>query len=176
MTDREFAESLEAIRARDQSGLIRIYNEYSAYLYQIVFSVVGSKEDAEDITSDLFLKLWETPPAYRPGNGHKGYLATIARNRAIDSLRASQRVIPTDFLEEPQLGAVPSSEEELVNEMAVEQILAKLSPSEREIVSMKHLMGLTFREIAEATGRPQGTVAWVYREALAKIRRCGYDR
>ena len=35
MTDREFAESLEAIRARDQSGLIRIYNEYSAYLYQI---------------------------------------------------------------------------------------------------------------------------------------------
>ena len=51
-----------------------------------------------------------------------------------------------------------------------------MSPAEREIVSMKHLMGLTFREIAEATGKPQGTVAWIYRECVKKIRRCGYDR
>ena len=36
--------------------------------------------------------------------------------------------------------------------------------------------GKSYAKIAEATGRPQGTVAWVYREALAKIRRCGYDR
>jgi len=71
---------------------------------------------------------------------------------------------------------VPSHEDALVNEMTVEQVLASMSPQEREIVSMKHLLGLTFREISEAVGRPQGTVAWIYREAVAKIRRSGYDR
>lgn len=175
MTDLEFADCLDAIRRRDQNGLMRIYNEYSAYLFQVVSSLVSQREDAEDVTSDLFLKFWESPPAYRPGKGHKGYLATMARNRAIDYLRANSRTISIDTAEETDIGAVPSSADEIVNEIAVEQVLAMMSPTEREIVSMKQLMGLTFREIAEATGKPQGTVAWIYREAVNKIRRCGYD-
>ncbi|MBR5713125.1 MAG: RNA polymerase sigma factor [Lachnospiraceae bacterium] len=175
MTDREFYDCLTAIRERRQDGLTRIYHEYFAYLYQIIFSLVGQREDAEDVAADMFLKLWESPPAYKPGNGHKGYLATIARNRAIDRLRANNRTIPIDTAEE-ELVTVPSSENEIVNELAVEEVLARMTPQEREIVSMKHLLGLTFREIAEATGKPQGTVAWIYREAINKIRRCGYDR
>lgn len=176
MTDLEFSNCLEAIRKRNQDGLVRIYNEYSAYLFQVVLAVVEQREDAEDVTSDLFLRLWESPPAYRPGNGHRGFLATIARNRAIDRLRRDRRTISIDMTEEVDLGAVPSSEEDIVNEIAVEEVLKMMSPAEREIVSMKHLMGLTFREIAEATGKPQGTVAWIYRECVKKIRRCGYDR
>jgi RNA polymerase sigma factor, sigma-70 family len=176
MTDREFADCLEAIRRREQDGLMRIYTEYSAYLFQVVSSVIPQREDAEDITADLFLKLWESPPAYRPGNGHKGYLATMARNRAIDHFRANSRLISIDTAEETDIGAVPSNADDIINEIAVEQVLALMTPGEREIVSMKHLMGLTFREIAEAVGKPQGTVAWIYREAVNKIRRCGYDR
>lgn len=176
MTDQEFADCIAAIRSRDQSGLVRIYEEYSAYLFQVVRALIEQREDAEDILSELFLKLWDSPPDYRPGRGHKGYLATMARNRAVDHLRANKRSIPIDTDDEEALGAVPSSEEAIVNEMVVEQVLARMSPQEREIVSMKHLMGMTFREIAEATGRPQGTVAWVYREAVNKIRRSGYDR
>ena len=175
MTDREFSDSLDAIRNRRQDGLIRIYEEYHAYLFQVVLAIVGQREDAEDVTADLFLRLWESPPAYHPGNGHRGYLATIARNRAIDRVRANRRTIPIDTAEEADLGAVPSSENEIVNEIAVEEVLALMTPAEREIVSMKHLLGLTFREIAEATGKPQGTVAWIYRETVKKIRRCGYD-
>ncbi|MBP5461276.1 MAG: hypothetical protein J6Y20_04040 [Lachnospiraceae bacterium] len=74
MTDLEFADCLDAIRRRDQNGLMRIYNEYSAYLFQVVSALVSQREDAEDVTSDLFLKFWESPPAYRPGKGHTGYL------------------------------------------------------------------------------------------------------
>ena len=176
MTDLEFADCLDAIRQHEQDGLTRIYNEYSAYLFQIVRAVVTEQADAEDVTADLFLRLWEAPPAYHPGNGHKGYLATMARNRAIDYIRANRRTISIDTAEEVDLGAVPSNADDIVNEIAVEQVLALMSPQEREIVSMKHLMGLTFREIAEAVNKPQGTVAWIYREAINKIRRCGYDR
>ena len=120
MTDLEFSDCLEAIRKRNQDGLVRIYNEYSAYLFQVVLAVVEQREDAEDVTSDLFLRLWESPPAYRPGNGHRGFLATIARNRAIDRLRRDRRTISIDMTEEVDLGAVPSSEEDIVNEIAVE--------------------------------------------------------
>lgn len=80
-------------------GLKEIYVEYLPYIYRVVYGIVGNKEDAEDITSDFFVKLWSFAPKYRPGNGHKGYLATIARNMAIDHMRRSRREIP---VEEPE--------------------------------------------------------------------------
>lgn len=80
-------------------GLKDIYVEYLPYVYRVVYGIVGNKENAEDITSDFFVKLWSFAPKYRPGNGHKGYLATIARNMAVDHLRKYRREIP---MEEPE--------------------------------------------------------------------------
>lgn len=80
-------------------GLKDIYVEYLPYIYRVVYGIVGNKESAEDITSDFFVKLWSFAPKYRPGNGHKGYLATIARNMAFDHLRRCRREIP---MEDPE--------------------------------------------------------------------------
>lgn len=94
MTEAEFEGCIKRICQGDQMGLKDIYVEYLPYIYRVVYGIVGNKENAEDITSDFFVKLWSFAPKYRPGNGHKGYLATIARNMAVDHLRRCRREIP----------------------------------------------------------------------------------
>lgn len=99
MTEAEFEGCIKRICHGDQMGLKDIYVEYLPYIYRVIYGIVGNKENAEDITSDFFVKLWSFAPKYRPGNGHKGYLATIARNMAVDHLRKCRREIP---MEDPE--------------------------------------------------------------------------
>ena len=93
MTDEQFNNAMERLRNREKQAdrakeaLKEIYEEYSAFIYHVILDVVGTRENAEDITSDFFIKLWEKAGQYKPGNGHRGYLATIARNMAIDHIR-----------------------------------------------------------------------------------------
>lgn len=96
VTEAEFGGCIKRICQGDQMGLKDIYVEYLPYIYRVVYGIVGNKESAEDITSDFFVKLWSFAPKYRPGNGHKGYLATIARNMAFDHLRRCSREISMD--------------------------------------------------------------------------------
>ena len=100
MTEAAFDACILAILNGDKQGLRDIYDCYLDYIYRIVYGVVGRKEDAEDITSEFFIKLWQQADKYRRGSGHKAYLATIARNMAIDHMRKYKREILEEFPEE----------------------------------------------------------------------------
>ena len=91
MTDKEFDTCMALIVQGEKDALKTIYDEYVKYIFSIVYQMVQSKENAEDITSEFFIKLWTGAEKYSPGKGHKGYLATIARNMTIDFLRKSGR-------------------------------------------------------------------------------------
>ncbi len=185
--------------AGDRQALKEIYEAYLPYLYTVVFGVLQNKEDAEDVSTDVFLRLWETADRYKPGSGHKGYLATIARNMAIDHLRKRGREVLVDDLtgasqdtggrisrrDEEDGGSgmtvtsagMPDSspvESEVLGQRTIEEVLSVLKPAERQIIDMKILSEMTFQEISDTLGIPMGTVTWRYQEAIKKIRRCGY--
>ena len=65
--------------------------------------------------------------------------------------------------------------EEVVSDMNVEQVLNLLKPAEREIVHLKVIGEQTFERIAAILQLPLGTVTWRYRQAITKLRRCGYE-
>ena len=64
----------------------------------------------------------------------------------------------------------------MVENMTIKQALDMLKPSERQIVSLKILGELTFKEIAQCMEIPMGTVTWKYQNAIKKLRRCGYEQ
>ncbi|MBQ9136669.1 MAG: sigma-70 family RNA polymerase sigma factor, partial [Lachnospiraceae bacterium] len=153
---------------------------------------LASKEEAEDITSDFFIRLWEKSDTYKPGSGHKGWMATIARNMAIDYIRKRKREEPVDFSEnrEEDTGGISagkkaemiqageksnSVEEQVIADMTIKEALALLKESERRVVHMKIMGQMTFQEIADILEEPMGTVAWRYRQAIKTLRRCGYE-
>ena len=184
MTDRQFDDCLARIRGKDKSALKEIYEEYVAFIYHVVLDIVKNKESAEDITSEFFIKLWEKSDGYKPGRGHKGYMATIARNMAIDHIRKykHEELTPGVSDEEGEKDAIESAadqsgtpEDEVVGQLSIEQALDKLKPIYRQIITMKVLSDMTFKEIASVLKMPMGTVTWNYREAINQLRRFGYD-
>ena len=84
MTDAQFDACMLRIRQGDKESLKMIYQEYIAFIYSVIYGILKNKENAEDVTSEFFIKLWNVSDYYKPGGKHKGYLATIARNMAVD--------------------------------------------------------------------------------------------
>lgn len=177
MEEKQFHACMKNIKAGDKSALRVIYEEYMGYIYSVVFHVVMNREDAEDVTSEFFIKLWKLAGNYRSGNGHKAWLATIARNMAIDLLRKNRReVLTEDFADSFSENASSDDVEgDAVSDMSLKAALDTLKPGEREIVNMKIMGELTFQEIASILKQPMGTVTWRYQNAIRKLKRYDFE-
>ena len=187
MKEEQFAQCMQRIAKGDKDALREIYEEYLAYLYSVVYGVLGHKETAEDVTSEVFLRIWNTADKFKPGGGHKAYLATIARNMAIDELRKHKREVLMSGDTDPEddsggadeIGRAASGdtgpEDEVIEDMSLKEALDQLKPAEREVVSMKILSEMTFQEISNVLNIPMGTVTWRYQAAIKKLKRCGYE-
>ena len=180
MTEAAFDACIKAILSGDKQGLRDIYDAYLDYIYRIVYGVVGKREDAEDITSEFFIKLWQQADKYKAGSGHKAYLATIARNMAIDHMRKYKKEVLESFTQENEdevfFEPVSSDDTEatVIEDVAIKEAISKLNEKEQQIINMKVLSEMTFAEISETLKVPMGTVTWRYREAIKKLRRYGY--
>ena len=189
MTEKQFEEACEHIRQGDKDGLKDIYQAYLTYIFQVIYRVVQNRENAEDITADFFIKLWDLADKYCPGRGHKTWITTIARNMAIDYIRAHKKELLTDEIPDVKgideetvsssnrsHGKVESEvERNIVGNLSIEQALLCLKDCERQVIHMKILGDLTFKEISSVLGVPMGTVTWRYQNAIQKLRRCGYE-
>lgn len=175
MEDVRFDACMKKMREGDKEGLKEIYDGYAAYIWSVVYGIVQNKENAEDITSDFFIKLWEKADSYRPGGGHRTYLTVMARNMAVDHIRKYHReeAMEIAYLEEETRESQP--EQQVISRMTVEEALKMLNDKERQIINLKIMGDLTFQEISRVIKQPMGTATWRYRNALAKLRRCGYE-
>lgn len=182
MTDVEFESAMQKIRQGDKQGLQEIYVAYVSLIYAIVKDVLKNKESAEDVTSDFFIKLWDKADYYREGGGHKAWMAAIARNMAIDYLRKYRKEELSEILDDIETeelkGQAESGspvENQVLSDISISEALSRLKEKERQIMNMKILGEMTFQEIANALKLPMGTVTWRYRNAVNKLRRCGYE-
>lgn len=78
MEEKQFDACMERMKSGDKGALHEIYETYLGYIYSIVFQTVSNREDAEDVTSEFFMKLWRLADTYQGGNGHRTWMATIA--------------------------------------------------------------------------------------------------
>lgn len=170
MTDKEFEQCMSAMAKGDRNSLRQIYDAYLKLIYATVYNVIGHREEAEDITSEFFIKLYSIAGSYKPGNGHKRWMVTIARNMAVDRIRKIDREALVDELPETEQGS--NMEEQVVNSVSLNVAMESLKSDEREIVDLKVAGGFTFREISEMVGKPMGTVTWLYNNAIKRLRRC----
>lgn len=174
MTDSRFESCIALIRQGSAEGLKEIYEAYYKLIYSVMYSVTGNRMTAEDLTSDLFVKLWERlADAYRSGSGHKAWLAACARNMATDHIRKSSRELLTiDAPDEESVHTEPMTgdiSDEVIGNITVKEALKRLDESERTIIDLKLFADLTFREISKALAMPLGTVTWKYRRAIQKL-------
>lgn len=163
-----FEACIRQIQKGEKEGLKQIYQAYVGLIYSVVYDMTGQREDAQDITSDFFIRLWERADTYRFGGKHKAWLITIARNMTIDFMRKHKRELPVEEVPE---GEGEDVSLEVVGNLSFREAMEQLKPGEREVMDLKILGDFTFQEISRVLKKPMGTVTWLYRQGLNKLRR-----
>jgi RNA polymerase sigma factor (sigma-70 family) len=170
-------EVLVAAGEEDRAAFRELYRLTSAKLFGITLRICGDRQAAEDVLHDVYLTIWKRAGAYEPSRASPiTWLATIARNRAIDWRRAQtiRRTTPLDDTQ-PIVDTRPSALEALSADQdahLLHDCLDTLEDRQRESIRTAFFDGLTYAQLAERQNTPLGTVkSWV-RRGLMKLREC----
>ncbi|GGC74176.1 sigma-70 family RNA polymerase sigma factor [Chelatococcus reniformis] len=171
-------ERLSAVAAGDRAALGDVYRMTAAKLFGVCIRILGNRAEAEDVLQEVYLTVWHKAGTFDPARASPiTWLATIARNRAIDRLRTSSgrpRSEPIDevmHLSDPAPDALSGIEAADENRQLME-CLEELDQKQAHVIRTAFLEGVTYEALAERTGAPLGTVkSWV-RRGLLKLRSC----
>ena len=161
----------------DRAAFRELYQLTSAKLLGITFRICGERQAAEDVLHDVYLTIWKRAGAYEPSRASPiTWLATVARNRAIDWRRAQtiRRATPLDDAPQVADGAPLASESLVADQDAVQLhgCLDALERHQREAIRTAFFDGVTYAELAERQNVPLGTMkSWV-RRGMLKLREC----
>ena len=165
---------IQKIVQRDESALAALYDRYASLLSSLLNRILRDTQASEEILQDVFYQLWRNAAQFDPARGSlPGWLAVIARNRAISRLRRRNPSEGDELLETTVI--VPAN---LENALAQRQLLGRvkgalenLSSEQRAAIELAYFEGLTHSEIASKTGDPLGTVKTRIRSAVESLKR-----
>jgi len=171
-----YAEDLvRRVRANDPHAFDELYSRYSPRVFGYLFQRLnGNAEEAEDLTADVFTKVYEKNDGFQPqGAPLSAWVFRIAHNRLIDSVRRRPRLTPLTLEDAPEISSGPvfGGIDQLV---AMDQIkfgLAQLTPEQRQVVTLRFLEGKSLAETAELVGRNEDAVKKLQARGLASLRR-----
>lgn len=172
---------LDDLEAKQPAALRCLYDRYGSVVYGVALKVLQRQPEAEDLTQEIFLSLWQHPidPAK---HGHfLRYLITMTRSRAIDKLRSRTRNLNlVQRWGQNVTAASPTPtpvERAVINERSlhVRQALAQLSDQQRQVIELAYDAGLSQSEIAQQLHQPLGTVKSWTRQGLLKLKQLLQD-
>jgi RNA polymerase sigma factor (sigma-70 family) len=140
-----------------------IVREHSARVYRLAYRLTGNRQDAEDLTQEVFVRVFRSLSTFRPGT-FEGWLHRITTNLFLDQARRRQRIrfdaLPDDVNDKLE-GLLPSPDRELFDDMFdadIESALAALPPEFRAAVVLCDVESLSYEEIADVLDVKIGTV------------------
>lgn len=134
-----------------------LFSRYQDYVFHIVYGIVGSQEEARDLTQDVFLQVYRGLNRFRGHSRFATWLYRVAVNRAVDAARSQRRwkfMAPLDILERnPALAEAPIEPEAVferkLDQTQVQKVLMLCSLSHREVLVLRYYRDLSVEEIAE---------------------------
>ncbi len=166
-----------AVADRDEAALRALYHLVAPKLFGIVLRIQRDRGLAEDVLQDVFVRIWGAASSYSPEAGPPlSWLCTIARNRAIDSVRRKGEIQgPTfddgeDWVQ--RLADPRDSESAILGREALNLCLGRLDRVQAECVVLAYCEGFSREELAERYERPVNTIkTWLHR-ALGSLKGC----
>jgi RNA polymerase sigma-70 factor, ECF subfamily len=161
---------MKAGEAKDEVG--RLYDQFGAALYRYALMMLGRHDAAEDAVHQVFLGVLRGPARLQEP---EHYLRRAVRNACYTRLRSTgpARVDASAHASRPLLELVPDQgpgQPGREDRLALEAAITRLPPEQREVLHLHVFEGMTFKEVAEATGDPPNTVASRYRYAIEKLK------
>jgi len=170
---------LTLIARASENALGELYDRYSRLVYSVALNALADPSQAEEITQDVFVRVWENAKTYRADQGRVAtWLTSITRNRAIDVFRRSRvrrENLYISWDEADSLHPPASQDVEVEAELAqrqrqVRRAVAQLPEEQQQALGLAFFQGLSHSEIAQALDEPLGTIKTRIRLAMQKLR------
>jgi RNA polymerase sigma-70 factor, ECF subfamily len=169
------AQLVTSIARWSEVALAEVYRRHAGAVFGLAKKVLNSAAEAEDVTQEVFLRLWNQPERYDPGRGTlRSFLLAQAHGRAVDQVRSTtsrRQREARDALKTAEAGYDLQHEVwDLAVADQVAQAIGELPASERQAIQLAYFDGCTYREVAQRLGQPEGTVKSRIRNGLRRMR------
>jgi RNA polymerase sigma-70 factor, ECF subfamily len=169
-------ELLVRVGTGDRAAFSTLYDETAARLFGLIRRLVVDPAQAEEVTQDVYLEIWQTAPRFDPARGNAlAWMFTCAHRRAVDRIRSAQAIRERDLrvgardLDVP-VDTVAETAEVRIEHERVHRVLGELSDLQRECVTLAYYGGLSQSEIADRLQVPLGTVKTRLRDGMIRLR------
>lgn len=168
------ARLVSAVCRGDQNALADIYRRHGDGVFALVTRVLKDRAMAEEVTQEVFLRLWNEPERFDVQRGAlRSFLLRQAHSRAVERVRSEEaRRRREDRVDREAVVVGPDVEQQALAGLgsdAVTEALASLSSAEREAIVLAYFGGHSYREVAARLDLPEGTVKSRIRLGLAKL-------
>jgi RNA polymerase sigma-70 factor, ECF subfamily len=176
MSPKEIENLISRVALGDRNSFQALYGATSAKLFGISLRVLKNAADAEDVLQEAYVKIWQNADKYQvTGYSPMTWLITIARNQAIDRLRARKPDASelADAEDIADLAPTPEQQTMMAGDTdRLNKCLAKLSPGRAEAIKAAYMEGYSYQELADRLEQPINTVRTWLRRSLISLREC----
>lgn len=176
-TAQNIAALLALVAGKDAAAFGQVYDATSAKLYGIILRILKRRDLADEVLQEVYVKIWERAADFDPSRSSPiTWMATIARNRALDEIR---RRVPISIEDAPEALNVASNDTPPLHALELSQdvkrlnaCLDRLEPQRKQLVIEAYLQGATREELSQRFGHPVATIkTWLHR-SLAQLKAC----
>lgn len=164
----ELKDIFKGIANKQEIAFNELYEKYNRLIYGITFSILKNKENSEDVVQIVFTKIWNMNKENLPTNKEATWLYRLTKNETLNFLRKQKNTANIDELY--YIKDDSDKLNEMIEKDTYNKIVSKLDEKEQEIVSLKILSDLSFREISQILNMPIGTVQWKYYKSLHALK------
>ena len=158
----------QEIKQGNCNKLDDLHCKYNKLIYNIAFSILKNRENSEDIVQIVFMKIFQMDKNKLPTTNESTWLYSLTKNETLNYLRNKKQEVNLD-----EIYYITEEDKELnkiIDKDNYNRIIAKLNKQEREIISLKILSNMSFKEISLLLNLPMGTVQWKYYTSLYTLR------
>lgn len=165
---RELSTIFDEFKENNMTQYDKLYKEYYATIYGIVFPIIKDRESAEDVVQEIFIKIYNMDKEKFPTQGELSWLYTVSKNEALQFLRKKNKEINIEEIYE--IKEKSSEIDKIIDINTYNKMISGLNEKEKQIVSLKILSDFTFRKIGQMLSMPTPTVQWKYYKAVDSLK------
>lgn len=165
---KKLEELFKEIKQGNNQSMQELYEQYKALVYGVAFSILKNKEDSEDIVQTVFLKIFRLEKEKFPTKNVATWIYSVTKNETLNFLKNKKEEFNID--ESYYITSENKELNEIIEIDSYNKIIVKLPIKEQEIISLKLLSGLSFKEISMILDLPIGTVQWRYYKGVHTLK------
>jgi RNA polymerase sigma factor (sigma-70 family) len=168
---------MHRIAAGEREALRQLYDATSAKLFGVCLRILSDREESEDVLQDVYVTIWRRADRFDGGRASvMTWVSTIARNRAIDRLRARGPMAYAEQVDDLEIADGAASAETLLSAAddrhRLQGCLSQLDDRTEKVIRTAFFEGVTYEALAHRMDAPLGTVKSWIRRGLAKLKGC----